>query len=63
MKPKSNNDVLDMYYKLTCPKKVHVLMGAISEMQSYNGRTVNDCIIYAMGYTPSGYAGCKWEKP
>jgi len=60
-KPKTNFEVMELYNKLSSPKKVEVLRSALDYMQQYNGRTKTDCIIYAMGYVPKGYMGSTFE--
>ena len=60
--PKTNKEVLSLYAKLSDSKKVGMLWEALDNMQQYNGRSKQDCIIYAMGYTPAGYMGSEFER-
>lgn len=49
MKKADYQKLLNKYENLPNNKKVAVLSEAILVMQSYNGRSVDDCIVIAMG--------------
>lgn len=41
--------LLDRFEKMSNKNKVEVLYTAIDYMQEYNGRSISDCIVLAMG--------------
>lgn len=49
MTKKAYNKLLEKFDSYTDKTKVKYLMIALDYMQQYNGRTVNDCIVMAMG--------------
>jgi hypothetical protein len=51
-----NEEIMSKFHKLSYKKQVAILYGALDYMQQYNGRSINDCIIFAMGYIPEGYS-------
>lgn len=59
----NNEKIIDKFEKLSNKEKIPILFEALEYMQQYNGRSVNDCIIYAMGYVPEGYSGFNREEP
>lgn len=44
----TDQDIISVYDNLTSKIKVEVLYSAISYMQQYNGRSVDECISLAM---------------
>ena len=49
MKEEDYDKLLEEYYKSTYKKKTAILEEAICYMQQYNGRSIRDCIVMAMG--------------
>lgn len=47
---KTSLEILSIFDSLSNKKKVEILLTALSYMQRYNGRSINDCIILSMGY-------------
>jgi hypothetical protein len=43
-------NVIKQFDLLSNKLKVEVLLTALSYMQQYNGRTINECIVLSMGY-------------
>ena len=49
MKKKDYDKLIRKFNRYPARKKVPILFDALEEMQSYNGRSVSDCIVLAMG--------------
>ena len=49
MKRIEYDKLLEKFVRLPNSKKIDILSDALDEMQYYNGRTINDCIVIAMG--------------
>lgn len=49
-----SQDINDMFQKLSGPKKIIVLIQALSFMEQYNGRSKIACIAMSMGYESDG---------
>lgn len=60
MKNFTIQEMCEKYNKLSNSNKVTILYSALGYMQSYNGRSINDCIFMAMGYESS--SNDTWTK-
>jgi hypothetical protein len=50
-----NEEIMVKFHKLSYKGQVAILFSALDYMQQYNGRSISDCIIFAMGHIPEGY--------
>jgi histidinol phosphatase-like enzyme len=55
-------DVIEKYHGLSDPFKIIVLGRALSEMQAYNGRSINYTIAQGMGYEYNNDDEETWSK-
>lgn len=46
-------EIMNQFNALTSDERIPILFKALNRMQGYNGRSIDDCIIYAMGYLPN----------
>lgn len=61
MKALTTRELIDSFNKLSAPKKVTILYGALDYMEQYNGRSKERCLCLAMGYQEADN-GCWYKK-